>query len=519
MYIVVVGGGKVGYYLAKELLEAGHELVILEKNAGRARQIADELGSIVLNRDGCEGKHLAEAGANRAAIVAAVTGDDEDNLVVCQMAKHHFDVPRTIARVNNPKNEELFRHLGVDEIISPTRMALASIEQDIPVHELLHLAQLKGGELDLVEAQIAEDSPAVGRRATDIPLPEGCSLFVLLRGNNVLPIRAGHGLPGRRQRAGGDAHRVGDAAAARADRRRRARRDCRTGRTLTAGIATQDSRTTDAGSSRRRLPSAASILRRSLLIWGSGHIALGDRRGWLLVVLQPLAIGALLLAAIQLIDGTRWLAIFPPLAALLVAWLAQAVHAYRLAVELGAKAGGEMQAALFLPLAVAVLTTYWLVGGRHGSPSATMESYVVAWMAHRVDAATGLYVQPPPADTVDQSWAAQSGYLAQRVAALAAQFGPTSGLDPAKPFDSLRFGQPSTSGPGHQLVTVDIVRRQRVETFILGIVPTASQETVVVERAGTLNLALVEQPPIDWLSFARLPSSAWRIEAVSIGAN
>ena len=189
MYIVVVGGGKVGYYLAKELLEAGHELVMLEKNAGRARQIADELGGIVLNRDGCEGKHLAEAGANRATIVAAVTGDDEDNLVVCQMAKHHFDVPRTIARVNNPKNEDLFRHLGVDEIISPTRMALASIEQDIPVHELLHLAQLRGGELELVEAQIGDDSPALGRRPSDLDLPEGCSLFLLLRGGSVQPIR------------------------------------------------------------------------------------------------------------------------------------------------------------------------------------------------------------------------------------------------------------------------------------------------------------------------------------------
>jgi trk/ktr system potassium uptake protein len=189
MYIVVVGGGKVGYYLAKELLDAGHELVILEKNGGRARQIADELGSIVLNRDGCEGKHLAEAGANRASIVAAVTGDDEDNLVVCQMAKHHFDVPRTIARVNNPRNEELFRHLGVDEIISPTRMVLAAIEQDIPMHELLHIAQLKGGALNLVEAQIGDDSPALGRRATDIPLPEGSSLFLLLRGNNVQEIR------------------------------------------------------------------------------------------------------------------------------------------------------------------------------------------------------------------------------------------------------------------------------------------------------------------------------------------
>jgi trk system potassium uptake protein len=189
MYIIVVGGGRVGFYLTKELLEAGHELVVMEKNPGRARQITDELGSIVLARDGCEGKYLAEAGANRATIVAAVTGDDEDNLVVCQMAKHHFDVPRTIARVNNPKNEQLFRHLGVDEIISPTRMALAAIEQDIPVHELLHLAQLRGGEIELLEAQIGPDSPAIGRRPTDIPLPEGCSLFVLIRGDAVLPVR------------------------------------------------------------------------------------------------------------------------------------------------------------------------------------------------------------------------------------------------------------------------------------------------------------------------------------------
>jgi trk system potassium uptake protein TrkA len=189
MYVIVVGGGKVGYYLTKELLAAGHELVLLEKDGRRARQIADEVGAIVLNRDGCEGKHLEEAGANRAAIVAAVTGDDEDNLVVCQMAKHHFDVPRTIARVNNPRNEELFRHLGVDEIISPTRMALAAIEQDIPVHELLHLAQLEGGELELIEAQIGEDSPAVGRGPGDILLPDGCSIFVLIRDDAAQQIR------------------------------------------------------------------------------------------------------------------------------------------------------------------------------------------------------------------------------------------------------------------------------------------------------------------------------------------
>src|SRR3972149_3534655 len=170
MYVIIVGGGKVGYYLTKELLAAGHELVLLEKDGGRARQIANEVGSIVLNRDGCEGKHLEEAGAKRASIVAAVTGDDEDNLVICQMAKHYFDVPRTIARVNNPRNEELFRHLGVDELASPTRMIMGTIEQDIPVHELLHLATLGEGALEIVEAHLQAGSPAVGRTSRQLEM-------------------------------------------------------------------------------------------------------------------------------------------------------------------------------------------------------------------------------------------------------------------------------------------------------------------------------------------------------------
>ena len=163
MFVLVIGGGKVGYYLTKELIASGHEVVLMEKVGSRAEQIKDEIGSVVIAHDGCEGKYLAEAGANRADIVAAVTGDDEDNLVICQMAKHHFDVPRTIARVNNPKNEQLFRHLGVDEIISPTRMILGSIEQDIPVHELLHLAALGVGELEIIEAHLQPGSPAVGQ--------------------------------------------------------------------------------------------------------------------------------------------------------------------------------------------------------------------------------------------------------------------------------------------------------------------------------------------------------------------
>ncbi len=192
MFVLVVGGGKVGYYLAKELIESGHEIVLMERDGARADQIADELGSIVVAHDGCEGRYLGEAGANRADIVAAVTGDDEDNLVICQMAKHHFDVRRTIARVNNPKNEELFRHLGVDEIISPTRMILGSIEQDIPVHELLHLAALGGGELEIIEAHLQYDSPAVGRMPGDLTIPEGCNLFAVIRDGAPMALSPDH---------------------------------------------------------------------------------------------------------------------------------------------------------------------------------------------------------------------------------------------------------------------------------------------------------------------------------------
>src|ERR671918_1147824 len=189
VFVLVVGGGKVGYYLTKELIENGHEVVLMEKERGRAAQITDELGSVVVPHDGCEGKYLGEAGANRADIVAAVTGDDEDNLVICQMAKHHFDVPRTIARVNNPKNESLFKHLGVDELISPTRMILGSIEQDIPVHELLHLAALGEGELELIEAHLQAGSPAIGRAPRDLEIPEGCSLFAVIRDGVASPLR------------------------------------------------------------------------------------------------------------------------------------------------------------------------------------------------------------------------------------------------------------------------------------------------------------------------------------------
>ncbi|MGI8872278.1 MAG: potassium channel family protein [Candidatus Limnocylindria bacterium] len=189
MYVVVVGGGNVGYYLTKELLAAGHEVVVIEKDPSRARLIADELGSIVVTNDGCEGRYQAEAGMGRADVVAAVTGDDEDNLVACQVAKMRFNVPRSIARVNNPKNERLFRKLSIDETVSPTRAILGVIEHEIPVHDLLHLAELGGGEVQIVEAQLSAGAPVVGREVRELELAEGDTIAMVVRGHRAVAPR------------------------------------------------------------------------------------------------------------------------------------------------------------------------------------------------------------------------------------------------------------------------------------------------------------------------------------------
>lgn len=190
MYVVVIGGGNVGYYLTKELLAAGHEVVVIEEDPARARQIADELGSIVIANDGCEGRYQAEAGMGRADVVAAVTGDDAVNLAACQVAKMRFNVPRSIARVNDPKNEKLFRLLSIDDTVSPTRAILGVIEHEIPIHDLLHLADLDSGELQIVEAQLYADSPVIGRELRDLVLPEGSTIAVIIRDERAQPPRS-----------------------------------------------------------------------------------------------------------------------------------------------------------------------------------------------------------------------------------------------------------------------------------------------------------------------------------------
>ena len=186
MYIIVVGGGKVGYYLAKELVEEGHEVLVIEKDATKVEHIAEDLGDITLRGDGCEAATMEMAGFGRADMVIAVTGDDEDNLCVCQVAKAKFNVPRALARINNPKNEEIFKRLGIDTTVSATAAILAQIEQELPTHPLIPLLTLKGGGLEMVEVRVPENSAVVGKRIGEILLPQQ-SLIALIVDEDGVP--------------------------------------------------------------------------------------------------------------------------------------------------------------------------------------------------------------------------------------------------------------------------------------------------------------------------------------------
>ena len=181
MYIIIIGGGSVGYYLCKALLGEGHEVLMMEKDAAKCERFEDELGSVCLRGDGCEVATLAEAGASRADVFIAATNEDEDNLVACQVAKHKFEVPRTIARVNNPKNQSIFKKLGIDCVISVTNLILEHIEEEIPTHPLIHLLTMEEEETEIVEVRIPEGSTAVGKPVKELSLPPDSILGLVIR--------------------------------------------------------------------------------------------------------------------------------------------------------------------------------------------------------------------------------------------------------------------------------------------------------------------------------------------------
>ncbi|TAH49926.1 MAG: TrkA family potassium uptake protein [Chloroflexota bacterium] len=188
MYIIIIGGGKVGYYLTEHLLKAGNEVVVIEKNPKKVQIIINELGGVAIQGDGSDAGPMLEAGMNRADIVVAATGDDEDNLIICQMAKKKFNVKRTIARINNPKNEHIFSVLGIDSTVSYVDALVAQIEREIPAHSLIHLLTLRDVGAAFIEKQVPEDSPVIGIPMNELSIPQQFLIALVIReGQAIIP--------------------------------------------------------------------------------------------------------------------------------------------------------------------------------------------------------------------------------------------------------------------------------------------------------------------------------------------
>ncbi len=180
MYIIVIGGGRVGYYLTKALLDEGHEVLIVEQNATICEGITAEMGGLCIRGDGCEAATLAGLGTERADMFIAVTGDDADNLIACQIAKHKFNVPKTITRIRNPRNEVLFKKLGIDVIINSTNVILEAIEEKVPTHPLTHLLAIEDSGLGIVEIKIPPESTSIGKSVGGLSLPPRSTLALVI---------------------------------------------------------------------------------------------------------------------------------------------------------------------------------------------------------------------------------------------------------------------------------------------------------------------------------------------------
>lgn len=190
MYIVINGGGKVASYLARTLLESNHDVALIEKRDEIVEKLATELPprTLIIQGDGCDATFQEDAGVARADVFAAVTGDDDDNLVACQLAKVAFGVPRAVARVNNPKNEHIFNALGI-EAISSTTIISRMIEEEATVGDIRTLTTLRKGHMAIVEIELPTDRCVVCDKAVaSLNLPSDCILVAIVRDEDVVTV-------------------------------------------------------------------------------------------------------------------------------------------------------------------------------------------------------------------------------------------------------------------------------------------------------------------------------------------
>ncbi len=186
MYVVIVGGGRIGRHIARDLTEKGHEVTVIERVANRCEQLVASVDVLVIEGDACDVSYLEQAHTDRADVFVATTHEDDDNLVACQLAKIEFGVSRAISRVNTPKNVEIFDTLGI-EPVSSTKLLSELLENEFSVGELIHLTSLKGGKVRLVELRVPTGRAAPAPRAiVDLDLPLESVIVALFRGEETL---------------------------------------------------------------------------------------------------------------------------------------------------------------------------------------------------------------------------------------------------------------------------------------------------------------------------------------------
>ena len=181
MYVVIVGCSESGYHLSKALIAGGHEVVVVDKNPERYQLLNEELGSVALLGDGTDEVTLKRAGIARADVVVSLTGADATNLVISQMTKHIFQVPRTMALIKDPKNEPIFHETGVDVVVNSTHLVLARLEEGIPGRPLVHLMNLRVAGMELVSVSIPADSNIIGKRLSEIELPPNSFITLIVK--------------------------------------------------------------------------------------------------------------------------------------------------------------------------------------------------------------------------------------------------------------------------------------------------------------------------------------------------
>src|SRR5690349_3108004 len=192
MYVIIVGGGNTGSSLAKLLLESGHTVRVIEERSNLLEKLVEELPKeVVIGGDGSSPASLEQAGIQKAVVLAAVTGSDETNLVITSLARFEFNVPRIIARVNNPKNAWLFTsEMGVDVALNQADILSHLVAEEMSMGDMMTLLKLKRGEYSLVEEKVDPDAPAANRPIKEIKLPNECTIVAIIR-NHVLIIPHG----------------------------------------------------------------------------------------------------------------------------------------------------------------------------------------------------------------------------------------------------------------------------------------------------------------------------------------